>query len=133
MNTKVCTFFIAVLIIALAGATQLAAEQHQGMEMHGESDEEETQMRRMDKEAMKKCRERCMALQKTLEEVQAMIEEARGEGEEQKVDTLLAGFDKLVKGMMARHEACPMMNMKHMKKQKKRKEKGMGGMQHQME
>ena len=132
MKTRASILFITVLLAAFAGTTLVVGAQEAGggMEMHGKSGDDSGGIPMMEKEVMMKCKKQCMALQKTLQEVQAMVEKAAKQGEKQKTETVRSALDKLVKGMMARHETCPMMQMMQMKGKEK---SGMGGMHHSME
>jgi len=135
MKSRTTMLVITTLLTAFAGTTLAAGVQETGggMEMHGKSgDDSGGRMPMMDKEAMMKCKKQCMALQKTLEEVQAMVEKAEKQGEKQKLESVRSALDKLVKGMMARPETCPMMQMMQMKQKEEGKKSGMGGMHHPM-
>jgi hypothetical protein len=131
MKSRKSMLLITALLTAFAGTTVAASGQEVGggMEMHGKSGDDPGTMTMMNKEAMKKCKKQCMALQKTLKEVQGMVEKAEKQDEKQKLETVRSALDKLVEGMLARHETCPMMQMKEKEKGKK---SGMGGMHHPM-
>ncbi len=101
-----------VLVVLMTGPAVIAKEDMPDVVGKSEGPDD-TEALMMSPEALKKCRQQCLAFQKTLEDVGDQLETARMEGNrKKKLSILISAVENLVTSMEMNNAACPAMKMR---------------------
>jgi flagellar motility protein MotE (MotC chaperone) len=105
-----CLFVLALASSTLGedGHMQAGMMQGDGNSMQSGKTETAGQMHPMNSEMMQQCQKAHKAYNKKLEEIQAQIEQAKTQkNTNERLDSLIAAFETLVKSLEARQDGCP--------------------------